>query len=63
MSVEGENGGTTLGITVEHTVWCSQCCEWNQQPINTKREMAKFAKQQGWALRRGKWLCPECSDK
>lgn len=54
----------TLGnITREHTVWCSRCVEWEQQPVHLKSDMVKVIRRGGWGTRQGKWVCPLCIAK
>jgi hypothetical protein len=55
--------GSPCGITVEHTVWCSQCVEWHQLPVKRKSEFLQRIKADGWRQALGRWLCPDCSQR
>ena len=52
--------GSSLGITEEKTVWCSQCSEWAQDASLGFRARVK---RWGWTLKAGSWSCPECSER
>lgn len=54
-------GGNNLGITREHTVWCSGCVHWEQQAESSRSRFAKDRKAGGWTHKYGRWLCPKCS--
>ena len=52
-----------LGITTEHTVWCSVCEFWEQICIHRMSDTIIEAKRRGWRNVKGKWVCPTCLNK
>ncbi len=56
MEVKGE-------ISIEHTVWCGICMNWEQAAEPTKRLMGIFARSRGWKYTKEKgWVCPKCAE-
>lgn len=47
-------------ITREATVWCSRCNHWQQEGIASLQQFQKDMRTQGWVVRKGLWVCPNC---
>lgn len=50
-------------ISIEHTMWCGypDCNFFDQHSIDTKRDMERIMKSQGWRkTSKFGWLCPSC---
>lgn len=46
-------------ISIEKTVWCGKCMNWEQY---SKWEFTKQIKLNGWKRsKKHGWLCPDCS--
>lgn len=51
-----------LDITHERTIWCYRCSHWEQRTSKSTRSFTRAARKQGWCIREGKTVCPECRD-
>lgn len=51
-------------ISREYTVWCGECCFWEQWACKTKAAAGETARHNGWkdSVSRG-WLCPDCASR
>jgi hypothetical protein len=59
MSIDGFRGY----ISIEHTVWCGVCGNWDQRS-GKKRRLIKQWLAAGWKRERARgWVCPKCQKK
>ena len=54
--------GSSVGITREHTVWCSKCNKWEQLAVSNLAEFKREVRRNGWTFRKGSWNCRTCSN-
>jgi hypothetical protein len=52
-----------LSISTEYTVWCARCNYWDQRQSQSKLKFARSCRKQGWCIREGKTVCPECAEE
>jgi rubredoxin len=50
-------------VTHQHTVWCSACSGWYRTNGGSRKIYEAEFKRLGWAKIKGKWHCPECSNR
>jgi len=58
-------GSGKLGrsVWVEFNIECSRCDDYASTDLGSiedRGEAAKYFRGKGWAMRKGKWVCPDC---
>jgi len=49
-------------MTMQWTVWCSDCCKWDTVSGSKKFAISEF-KTDGWERHKGIWKCSSCAMK